>query len=212
VYIAHLKKVIAAAPKLGVTVVNTFIGRDPAKSIEDNWPRFLAVWPELVAFAERHNVRIGIENCPMYFSSDEWPSGKNLAISPSVWRRIFEAIPSPNLGLNYDPSHLVWQQMDCIRPVREFAPRLFHIHAKDVRVDREKLDDVGILATPLEYHQPKLPGLGEINWGRFFSVLTDVGYSGPVVIEAEDRPYEKSLETRKAALKQAARYLRNYIP
>jgi sugar phosphate isomerase/epimerase len=147
----------------------------------------------------------------MYFSKDEWPSGKNLAVSPAIWRRIFEAIPSANLGLNYDPSHLVWQQMDYIKPLREFAPRLFHVHAKDVRVDRDRLDSVGILATPLEYHLPKLPGLGEIDWGRFFSVLGDVGYMGSVVVEVEDRAYEATLDGRKAALKQAARFLRNYI-
>jgi sugar phosphate isomerase/epimerase len=211
-YVEHLKSVITAAGVLGVGVVNTFVGRDPSKSVDENWTRFLDVWPDIVTHAENHNVKIGIENCPMYFSKDEWPSGKNLAVSPAVWRRIFEAIPSANIGLNYDPSHLVWQQMDYIKPLREFAPRLFHIHAKDVRIDRERLDDVGILATPLEYHLPKLPGLGEINWGRFFSVLSDVGYTGSIVIEAEDRPYEKTIETRKSALIQSARFLRNYIP
>jgi sugar phosphate isomerase/epimerase len=212
VYVEHLKKVIAAAGRLGVGVVNTFVGRDPAKSVDDNWPRFRAVWPGLVKFAGENGVRIGIENCPMYFSGDEWPSGKNLAVSPAIWRRMFAEIPSPHWGLNYDPSHLVWQQMDCVKPLREFKDRLVHVHAKDVRVDRERLDDVGILATPLEYHQPKLPGLGAINWGRFFSVLGDIGYDGPVCIEVEDRPYEKSLETRKAALRQSARFLRNFIP
>jgi sugar phosphate isomerase/epimerase len=212
VYIEHLKRVIAAAGRLGVGVVNTFVGRDRAKSVDDNWPRFRAVWPGLVQHAEANAVRIGIENCPMYFSGDEWPSGKNLAVSPAIWRRMFAEIPSPSWGLNYDPSHLVWQQMDYVKPMREFKDRLVHVHAKDVRVDRERLDDVGILATPLEYHQPKLPGLGEIHWGRFFSVLGDVGYDGPVCIEVEDRPYEKSLETRKAALRQSARFLRNFIP
>jgi len=212
VYIEHLKKVIAAAGRLGVGVVNTFVGRDPAKSVADNWPRFQSVWPGLVKIAEENGVRIGIENCPMYFSGDEWPSGKNLAVSPAIWRRMFADIPSPHWGLNYDPSHLVWQQMDYVKPLREFKDRLVHVHAKDVRVDRERLDDVGILATPLEYHQPKLPGLGDINWGGFFSVLGDVGYDGPVCIAVEDRPYEKSLDTRKAALRQSARFLRNYIP
>jgi len=210
--IAHLKKVIEVSGKLGIGKVNTFIGRDPKKSIEENWPRFKQVWPDIVSFAEANNVFIGIENCPMYFSKDEWPSGKNLAISPAIWRRMFADIPSPNFGLNYDPSHLVWQQMDYLKPMREFAGRLHHIHAKDVRVDRHRLDDVGILATPLEYHLPKLPGLGEIEWGKFFSVLGDVGYDGPVVIEIEDRAYEGSLEGRKQALRQSARFLRNFMP
>ena len=209
-YVEHLKKVIIASGKLGIGKVNTFIGRDPKKSIDENWPRFLEVWPGIVKVAEENAVKIGIENCPMYFSKDEWPAGKNLAISPAIWRRMFAEIPSPNFGLNYDPSHLVWQQMDYLKPLREFADRLHHVHAKDVRVDRHRLDDVGVLATPLEYHLPKLPGLGEIDWGRFFSVLGDAGYDGPVVVEVEDRAYEGSLEGRKAALRQSLRYLKNF--
>ncbi len=211
VYVAHLKKVIEASAKLGINQVNTFIGRDPKKSIDENWPRFLAVWPDLVKFSEENSVKIGIENCPMYFSQDEWPSGKNLAISPSVWRRMFDSIPSDSFGLNYDPSHLVWQFMDYLGPITEFSQKLFHIHAKDVRIDRKKLNDVGISATPLEFHLPKLPGLGEIEWGRFFSVLGDAGYQGHVVIEVEDRAYEHSLEGRKAALRQSLRYLKNFV-
>jgi sugar phosphate isomerase/epimerase len=208
---AHLERVIAYAPKLGVDVVNTFIGRDPKKSIGENWTAFLAVWPGIVAHAEAHQVKIGIENCPMLYTGDEWPGGKNLAISPSVWRKLFEAIPSPNFGLNYDPSHLVWQFMDYIAPIREFGGRFVHVHAKDVRLEREKLKDVGILAAPLDYHLPKLPGLGEIDWGRFFSALSDSPYQGPLVVEVEDRAYEGSLESRKEALSQSARYLRNFF-
>ena len=211
VYIEHLKKVIRAAELLGLDCVNTFIGRDWTKSIDDNWSRFQQVWKPLVRFAEDCGVRVGIENCPMLFTSDEWPGGKNLAISPSVWRRMFEEIPNTNFGLNYDPSHLVWQQIDYIKPLWEFADRIFHVHAKDVRIDKEKLDSVGILATPLEYHSPKLPGLGEIDWGRFISVLGDTGYDGPVCIEVEDRAYEGSQDTRKAAVHQSADFLRNFI-
>jgi sugar phosphate isomerase/epimerase len=211
-YVEHLRKVIDASALLEIGLVNTFIGRDPAKSIDENWARFLETWVPLVRYAESQGVKIGIENCPMYFSKDEWPSGKNLAISPAIWRRMFEAIPSDNFGLNYDPSHLVWQQMDYIAPLREFSGKLLHLHAKDVRVDRHRLNDVGILATPLEYHLPKLPGLGEIDWGRFFSVLGDVGYTGAVVVEVEDRAYEGSQETRKMALAQSNRYLRNFSP
>ncbi len=211
VYIEHLKKVIRAAELLGLDCVNTFIGRDWTKSIDDNWSRFQQVWKPLVRFAEDCGVRVGIENCPMLFTSDEWPGGKNLAISPSVWRRMFEEIPNTNFGLSYDPSHLVWQQIDYIKPLWEFADRIFHVHAKDVRIDKEKLDRVGILATPLEYHSPKLPGLGEIDWGRFISVLGDTGYDGPVCIEVEDRAYEGSQDTRKAAVHQSADFLRNFI-
>jgi sugar phosphate isomerase/epimerase len=212
VYVDHLKKVIRAAERLGLNQVNTFIGRDWTRSVDDNWPRFCQVWRPLVKFAEDHGVRIGIENCPMLFTADEWPGGKNLAHAPAVWRRMFQEIPSDHFGLNYDPSHLVWQQMDYIKPLWEFAGRIFHVHAKDVRIDRHRLDDVGILAAPLEFHTPKLPGLGEVDWGRFLSVLGEVGYRGPVCIEVEDRAYEGSLDMRKAALRQSATFLRNFLP
>jgi sugar phosphate isomerase/epimerase len=210
--VAHLQQVIAAAPLLGLTRVNTFIGRDWTKSIDDNWPRFLQTWKPLIKLAEDHGVKIGIEHCPMLFSKDEWPGGKNLAISPAIWRRMFADIPSDSFGLNFDPSHFVWQHMDYLKPLREFKDKLFHVHAKDVRIDRHRLDDVGILAHPLEYHVPKLPGLGDVNWGQFFSVLTDVGYNGPVCVEVEDRAYEDSLAARVASLRQCATYLRNYVP
>ena len=212
VAINHIKRLIKAAALLDVDVVNTFIGRDWTKSVDENWPRFKEVWPPLIAFAEEHNVRIGIENCPMLFTGDEWPGGKNLAHAPAIWRRMFEEIPSESFGLNYDPSHLLWQQMDYIKPLWAFADRLFHVHAKDARVDQNRLDEVGVLANPLEFHTPKLPGLGDINWGRFFSVLGSVGYDGPVCIEVEDRAYEGSLESRKDALRQSARYLKQFMP
>lgn len=212
VYIDHLKQVILAAETLDIGVVNTFIGRDWTRSVDDNWPRFKEVWSPLIGFAGDHGIRIGIENCPMAFSQDEWPGGKNLASSPAIWRRMFEDIPGDNFGLNYDPSHMIWQHMDYLKPIREFAEKLFHVHAKDVRIDKYRLDDVGIMATPLEYHVPKLPGLGDVNWGQFFSVLSDVGYTGPVCIEAEDRAYEATLASRRASLIQSGRFLKQFMP
>ena len=211
VYIEHLQRIIVAAELLGVGVVNTFVGRDPRKTVAENWPRFLEVWKPLVHFAEEHGVRIGIENCPMYFTNDEWPSGKNLAHSPAIWRRMFAEIASPSFGLNYDPSHLVWQQMDYIRPLDEFAARIFHVHLKDALVDRQRLDEVGILATPLEYHTPKLPGRGAIDWPRFLAALGKTGYAGPVCIEVEDRDYEGSLEARQRAVHESGQFLRKCL-
>lgn len=211
VYVEHIKAVIKAAALLSVPVVNTFIGRDWTKSLDENWPRFLSTWKPLIAFAEDNGVKIGIENCPMLFTRDEWPGGKNLARSPAIWRRMFEDIPSNNFGLNYDPSHMIWQRMDYLAPMREFKDRLFHIHAKDARIDVHKLDQVGVLAFPNEYHTPKLPGMGDVDWGKFFSVLTDTGYSGPVAVEVEDRAYEGSLALRKASLTQSLAYLRQFV-
>jgi sugar phosphate isomerase/epimerase len=207
----HLKKVIAAAALLHVPVVNTFVGRDPAQSLEQSFRSFAAVWPDLVGFAESRGVKIAIENCPMLFTRDEWPGGKNLAHSPAVWRRMFSEIPSPSFGLNYDPSHLVWQQMDYVKPIYEFRDRIFHVHLKDAKIRRDLLDDVGILATPLEYHAPKLPGLGDVSWSRFVSALTDVGYQGPACIEVEDRAFEADQSARKAALVLSRDHLRQFI-
>ena len=212
VYIDHIKKVIHAAAVLGVYRMNTFIGRDHSKSIEDNWPRFLEVWTDIIAYAEEHKVYIGIENCPMLFTYDEWPGGKNLGTTPTIWRHMFEAIPSKYFGLNYDPSHMIWQHMDYLAPMRNFTHRLHHIHAKDVRIDYHKLNEVGIMAPPNEWHSPKLPGMGAVDWGQFFSTLTSAGYDGPVCVEVEDRAYEGSLEKRKAALKQSYTYLRQFVP
>ena len=211
IYIEHIRQVILAAELLGVGVVNTFVGRDWTKSLADNWPRFLATWQPLIQFAEDHGVKVAIENCPMLFTGDEWPGGKNLARSPAIWRRMFDDIPSPHFGLNFDPSHFIWQQMDYLAPLREFKDRLFHIHAKDARIDRHRLDQVGILAFPNEYHTPKLPGMGDVNWGQFFGVLTDAGYRGPVCVEVEDRAFEGELVARKAALIQSHAYLRQFV-
>lgn len=211
VYAEHIKAMIKAAQLLGLTTVNTFIGRDQTKSVDENWPRFLKTWQPIVSFAADRGIRIGIEHCPMLFSRDEWPGGKNLATSPAIWRRMFNDIKGDNLGLNLDPSHFVWQMMDMPRAIREFGSRIFHTHAKDARLDRDKLADVGIMAYPLEYHTPKLPGLGDVNWGEFFGALTDSGYQGPVCVEVEDRAYEGSLERRKTSLRQSQQFLRQYI-
>jgi len=210
--VAQIRRVIEAAPKLGLDCVTSFIGRNPVESVDENWPRFLEIWKPLIALAEDRGVRVGIENCPMSFSRDEWPGGKNLATTPAIWRRMFSDIPSENFGLNYDPSHMIWQMMDPYAPIREFASRFHHVHAKDVRIDRHRLDDVGIMAFPAEFHTPKLPGMGDVDWGRFFSALTDSGYDGPVAVEVEDRAYEGSIEKRRLSLRQSATYLRNFLP
>jgi sugar phosphate isomerase/epimerase len=210
-YIDHIKKVIDAAVKLDLGVINTFIGADPSKHDDDNFEKFREIWPPIVQYAEQRNIKIGIENCPMFFTKDEWPSGNNLAHSPALWRRIFEAIPSRHFGLNYDPSHLIWQMMDYTRPVFEFRDRIFHVHLKDARIMWEKIEDAGILTTPLNLHTPKLPGLGDIDWAKFFSALYEAGYKGPACIEVEDKSFEGSLENRKTALLQSRNYLRQFI-
>ena len=211
VYREHFLKVIDAAAKLGVGIANTFVGRDHTESLEENFKLFEQVWPAIVKHAEKSNVKIGIENCPMLFTKDEWPGGKNMAISPVVWRRMFQIIPSASFGLNYDPSHLLWQHMDYVRPIYDFKDRIFHVHVKDAKILPDRLAEVGILAHPLEYHSPKLPGLGAVNWGMFFSALTDIRYNGCACIEVEDRAFEESLEARKSSLVQSRNYIKQFL-
>lgn len=209
--ISHLKRVIRAAAKLGLKNVNTFIGRDWTKSIDDNWPTFLKTWKPIIELAEKNKIKIGIENCPMLFTEDEWPGGKNLGTSPEIWQRMFSDISSRYFGLNYDPSHMIWQHMDYLRPLKDFKTKLFHIHAKDVRLDQDRLDKVGIMAHPNQYHTPKLPGMGDVDWGKFFSYLTDAGFTGSVCVEVEDRSFEGSIKDRIRSLRQSYQYLRQFV-
>ncbi|RAJ92165.1 sugar phosphate isomerase/epimerase [Larkinella arboricola] len=210
-YREHIKKVIRAAAQLNIPVVNTFIGRNPGLNITENLKLFAQHWPAIIKVAEENNVKIGIENCPMWFTDDEWPGGKNLATTPAIWDRMFEIIPSPILGLNYDPSHMIFQMMNEVKPIYDYKDRLHHIHLKDVKVYRDKLDRVGIMANPLEYHSPKLPGLGDVRWGTFFAALTDVRYRGPVCIEVEDKAYEGSAEDVQTAILTARNYLSQFL-
>jgi sugar phosphate isomerase/epimerase len=186
----HLKKVIDAAARLEVPIVGTFVGRDPAMSVPDSFREFRKVWPRLVSYAERRGVTIAIENCPMIFSWDQWPGGTNLASTPAAWDEMFSIVPSESFGLNLDPSHLVWQMIDHERAVRDFASRIVHVHAKDMEVDRDGLYRYGVGSLGMGWQIPRLPGLGEIDWGRFIGQLYRVGYDYVVSIEHEDRAFE----------------------
>ena len=209
--IAHLKQVIAASHRLGVNLVTTFVGRDQTKTVEENLELFQEIWPPIVQEAEALGVRIAIENCPMLFGPDQWPGGQNLASTPAIWRKLFQIIPSPNFGLNYDPSHFVWQMMDYIAPLYEFKNRIFHVHFKDIKLLPDRLREVGTMVYPLEYMVPKLPGLGDVDWGNYVSALTDIGYNGYACIEIEDKAFEGSREGVLNSLKISKRYMEQFV-
>lgn len=146
----------------------------------------------------------------MYFW-DEWPSGDNLACSPEFWDKMFEAIPSDYFGLNYDPSHLVWQRMNYVKPVEKYSDKIFHFHIKDAKLYQDKLDQYGMYAKPLQIHAPKLPGLGDIKWGEMISALNDIKYTGAAVLEIEDRAYEETLQDRLYAILLSKKYISRYL-
>ena len=209
--VEHLKKVICASARLGVNMVTTFIGRDQTKSVEENLEILKEVWPPIIALAEEKGVRIGIENCPMLFGRDQWPGGQNLMTTPVIWRKVFELLPSDNLGINYDPSHFVWQMVDYIKPLYEFKDKIFHVHYKDIKLYPDKLRECGIMAYPLDYMSPKLPGLGDVDWGKYVSALTDIGYDGYTCIEVEDRAFEGTKEKVLDSLRLSKRYMEQFV-
>jgi sugar phosphate isomerase/epimerase len=206
----HLKKVITAASLMGVPVVTTFIGADQTKTQMENWDEATKVWPEIVSHARDSGIRIAIENCPMIFSNDEWPSGHNLAYSPSIWRTMFEEF-GDTIGLNFDPSHLVWQMIDLETAIQEFGERFYHVHAKDLQIDHQGLYDHGILSLGMGWQVPRLPGLGEVDWRVFFSALYRVGYDYVVSIEHEDRGFEGTDELVKQGFLIARDVLKPYV-
>ena len=209
--IAHLKALIKASAKLDVGMVTTFIGRDQAKTVEENLELVKEIWPPILTLAEENNVKVAIENCPMLFGKDQWPGGQNLMCTPALFRKLFEILPFPNFGINFDPSHYVWQQMDYIKTIYEFKDRIFHIHFKDIKLYPEKLAECGVLAYPLDYMSPKIPGLGDVNWSAFVSALNDIRYNGDAVIEVEDKAFEGSREDILTSIRLSKHYLNNFI-
>jgi len=209
--IAHIMKVIDASAKLGINMVTSFIGRDQIKTVEENLELVAEVWPAIVKHAEEKKVKIAIENCPMLFGEEQWPGGQNLMTTPANWRKVFDILKSDYIGINYDPSHFVWQMIDYVKPIYEFKDKIFHVHYKDIKVYFDKLDQVGTMAYPLEYMSPKLPGLGDVDWGNYVSALTDIGYDGYTCIEVEDRAFENSKEKVLDSLRLSKKYMEQFV-
>ena len=211
--VEHLKKLLRVASKMGIPVVTTFVGRDQFKTVEENFDTlFVPVWKPLVELAEEQGVKIAIENCPMLFTNDQWPGGQNLMTTPANWRRAFELLgDSPNFGVCYDPSHCIWLMIDPIAPIFEFANRIFAAHAKDIILRRDKLQQVGIMATPLQFMQPVIPGHGDVPWAKYFEALYAVGFTGTVALEFEDKTFEGDDAVTHNAIRAAKRHLDQFV-
>lgn len=209
--ITHICKLIDTAGETGIGLVNTFIGRDRFKTVEENLSLYEQIWTPIIEKAEKSGVRIAIENCPMIFSRDEWPGGNNLACTPAIWDEMFQRIDSDNLGLNYDPSHCVILDMDYLKPLYQYRNKIFHVHLKDTHLFREKLDQVGRMAYPLQFMVPKLPGLGDIDWAQFCGALYDIHFEGCACVEVEDKNFEENESTVRKGIEIAYKNVSNFF-
>jgi len=209
--VEHIRKLIHVSSEMGIGMVTTFTGRNKNKGVEENLELFKKTWVPIVELAGEKNVKIGIENCPMLYTANEWPGGNNLASSPAIWREMFSIIPNRNFGLNYDPSHLYLTGGSETKPLYEFKERIFHVHFKDIKIYQEKLDDYGYFSLPALWHSPKIPGMGGVDFGKFCSSLNEIGFSGPACIEVEDRAFEGNLLKVKQGIEQSYRYMRQFI-
>lgn len=201
----HILKLIKAAALMEVATITTFIGKNKKLTVEENLVLMKNVWLPILKEAEASNIKIAIENCPMYFTGDEWPGGNNLASTPFVWREMFAM--SPQIGLCYDPSHFILLGMDPIKPIRDYPERIFHIHFKDLRINQEQVEEYGRFSYPGLWHSPKLPGLGDVDFPHFIATLNEAGYRGAACLEVEDRAFEGSIEDTKKGIASSYRYL-----
>ena len=207
----HINKLITVSAAMGINLITTFIGRDKNKTVEENLDLYEYVWTPIIKHAEKNNVKIGIENCPMLYTADEWPGGNNLASAPYIWREMFKRIPSDYLGLNYDAAHAYLIGVDYIKPIYEFKDKIFHLHLKDIAIRKDVLDEYGRFAYPHKWFKEKLPGLGDLDFGSLCSALYDIKYEGCVCVEVEDRAFEYSEADILRSILLSARYLRNFI-
>ena len=159
----------------------------------------------------RASAKLGVNMVTTFIGRDQWPGGQNLMTTPPIWHKVFDILPSDNLGINYDPSHFVWQMIDYLKPLYEFKDKIFHVHYKDIKMFPDKLERVGVMAYPLDFMCPKLPGLGDVDWGKFVSALTDIGYDGFTCIEVEDKSFEGSEEAVLNSLRLSKRYLEQFV-
>jgi len=193
----HVKKMIEAAAMLEVPVISTWIGKIPG-TVEENMKAYAEVWPSIVEHAEKYGVKIAIENCM-----------GNIAYSPYIWDEMFKIIPSKNLGLNLDPSHLIFQFIDYLDAVRKFGNRIYHVHCKDTEILWWRLSYVGY--TGDGWWRFRIPGLGDIDWKKFINALQDQKYDYVLSIEHED-PIYHGIDGFKKGLIIGRKHLAQFLP
>ncbi len=202
----YLTMLLQAAHNLHIPVVSTFAGRRLNASWKDNVQLFMEVFHPLAATAEALGVRIAFENCPM---THGFQPITNIAYAPKVWDMMFEAVPSPAIGLNLDPSHLFWLGIDPIQVIHRYHDRIYHVHAKDVEVFHDRIKDESILGE--SWWRYRLPGYGDIPWHKVLSALQEYDYQGVVSIEHEDPVWSGSEPKIVQGLLRSKEYLSVWV-
>ncbi len=202
----YVMTLIRAAHRLHIPVVSTFAGRRLGMTWNENIALFAQVFEPIAQLAETLDIRIAFENCPM---THGFSPATNIAYAPAVWDAMFAAVPSKALGLNLDPSHLVWLGIDPADAARHYSDRIFHCHAKDAEILSERLAQESILGET--WWRYRLPGYGQIDWQRFLGTLMDVGYDGTISIEHEDPVWSGSEDKVIDGLLRTRDYLRSLL-
>lgn len=183
--VAGYERAFDLADELGVSVVASMSGFNPERDWKGNVQLFAERFGPVAELAESRGMKVAFENW-MGFGARLPFKPVNMGGSPDTWDAWFEAVPSEALGIEFDPSHLYWQGIDHIRALREYASRVYHVHAKDTELYPERRYRGGVNGN---YFQFRIPGYGEIHWPRFISTLDEIGYDGGVAIEHEDFTY-----------------------
>jgi len=212
--IRYMRQTIDAAAALGCPLVVTFAGSGhgmyfyglpgvgddhPSNRVRENLDAFAEIYSPLADHAQSRGVRIAFE------TAGRGGAEGNIAHNPELWTAMFAAVPSPALGLSFDPSHLIWLGIDDIPGlIHEFAGRIYHVDGKDVEIDRERLRRQGILGSG--WWRYRLPGNGELDWPAIVAALRDIGYEGTISIEQED-----DFDPGYDAVARSARYLHEVL-
>ncbi|MFH1723031.1 MAG: sugar phosphate isomerase/epimerase [Elusimicrobiota bacterium] len=198
---------VELAAFLGAGVVGCFAGRVPGEPLENSLPAFKRTWSELARFAAGLGVRVAFENCP-HGPFHQPPGGTNFMCTPEMWERAFDELPMEDIGLQWDPSHLVCMLIDPIETLRRFGARIFHVHAKDAHVDRAVVARQGLFHADATAH--RFPGLGDSDWTAIVRELKAQGYDGCLDIEGRHDPVYRG-EREDEGLLIAIRHLRRAV-
>jgi len=208
----HVRNCLVLAREMNVPVVAGFAGRILNEPLDKSLPMFKKIWSEHAKAAEDAGVKIAFENCPMGTFHSVF-GGNNCICTPDMWDKCFDAVPSEALGLEWDASHLVCQSIDPVANIRRYGNRIYHVHAKDAKLEREVADRYGI------YHRGAVehcfPGLGDSDWGLIVKELLRTGYRGDLNIEGRHdtvfRNHEGGSQFEDWGLRIALSHLSQFI-